>query len=75
MAISQPQQTASFVSTADTICCFILWEGRKEGRKITFLLLLSRIASPQSLLSSALDVWSAYTQILPYGNILPWTSS
>lgn len=37
MAISQPQQTASSVSTANTICCFILW----EGRKITFLLLLS----------------------------------
>ena len=37
MAISQPQQTVRSVSTANTICCFILW----EGRKITFLLLLS----------------------------------
>lgn len=41
MAISQSRQTANSVSTADTICCFILWEGRKEGRKITFSLLLS----------------------------------
>lgn len=74
MAISQPRQRASSVSTADTICCFILWEGREEGRKEDYLFITAfRDASPQGLLSSALDVWRFYTlvQILPYGKILP----
>lgn len=53
MAIPQPWQTASSVSTADTICCFILWEGRKEGRKEDYLFIIAfRDASLQSLLSS-----------------------
>lgn len=74
MAVSQPLQTANSVSTADTICCFILWEGRKEGRKEDYLFITAfRGASPQGPLSSALGVWNIYilVQILPYGKALP----